>query len=114
MESTGLNIYDLRLLKYLYYNPVEFVQVEHSTNQIKRGVQQGHILSPTIFKLYSEDIFKESLNNRRKGVKIGRDIIYSIRCVDDKCILAENLEDIQTLITLVNQANRKGKQRFQN
>lgn len=45
---------------------------------------QAWIVAPIVFYLYSEDIFKVALTNRREGVKISGEIINTFRKADDK------------------------------
>ncbi|CAG9835839.1 unnamed protein product [Diabrotica balteata] len=101
--AAGLDHYDIRLLKYLYYNQVASIQIGDSPTEktsIKRGVRQGCVLSPTFFNLYSKEIFREALDDRQEGVRLGGEVIKNIRYADDTAILAENLQDLKTLLNL--------------
>lgn len=109
LEQKRVNSYELRLLKYLYYNQVATIKVDEVFTRkipIKRGVRQGCVLSPTLFNVYSEEIFRESLTDRSEGVRIGGETVNNIRYADDTALLAENLEDLQALLNSVNEASK--------
>lgn len=67
---------------------------------INRGVRQGCILSPLPFNIFSEEIFKESLNLLDKGIKVNG---VPVRYADDTTILAESIEDLQLMENRVNE-----------
>ena len=72
--------------------------------KIKKGVRQGCVLSPNLFNLYTEKIFREVED--MKGVNIGGVNINNVRYADDKFLLAEGPMFLQALLTAVNE---KGK-----
>ena len=67
--------------------------------KIEKGVRQGCVLSPNLFNLYTEKIFREV--GDMKGVNIN-----NLRYADDTVLLAEGLMFLQALLTAVNE---KGK-----
>lgn len=81
---------------------VRINNTETNDISIARGVRQGCILSPTLFNVYSQVIFEKALWERSEGVKIGGEVISTIRYADDTVILAESLEDLQILVNAVN------------
>jgi hypothetical protein len=72
---------------------------------IKRGVRQGCVLSPTLFNIYTEMIFREIDNC--KGVTIGGINITNLRYADDTVLLAESEEELQSIVNKVNAAGKK-------
>ena len=60
------------------------------TMDIKRGVRQGCVLSPTLFNINTEIIFREIDNC--KDVTIGGINITNLRYADDTVLLAESEE----------------------
>ena len=86
----------MRVIQALYYDQVAAVRIEdgHSEEfKIKRGVRQGCILSPKLFNLYTENVFREIDN--LDGVKIGGININNLRYADDTALLAESEEQLQ-------------------
>ena len=67
-------------------------------------VRQGCVLSPNLFNLYTEKIFREVED--MKGVNIGGVNINNVRYADDTVLLAEGPMFLQALLTAVSE---KGK-----
>ena len=66
---------------------------------IKRGVRQGCILSPKLFKLYAEMIFKRV--EHLKGINLGGENINNPRSADDTVLMAETQDDLQKIVDAV-------------
>ena len=69
--------------------------------KIKKGVRQGCVLSPNLFNLYTEKIFREVED--MKGVNIGGVNINNLRYADDTVLLAEGPMFLQALLIAVNE-----------
>ena len=63
------------------------------------------MLSPSLFNLYTEGIFRgiDSLS----GVKVGGTMINNLRYADDTALLGENKEDLNTLVLSVKTESEK-------
>jgi len=72
--------------------------------KIKKCVRQGCVLSPNLYNLYTEKIFREI--EGIPGVVIGGVNIYILRYADDTGLLAIESGKLQDLI---NTLNEKGK-----
>lgn len=62
----GLDSRDIRIIKNLYWDQKAAVKVENELTEpmkVRRGVHQGCILSPLLFNIYAEEIFKNILTN---------------------------------------------------
>uniref|UniRef100_A0A8D8PQH9 Craniofacial development protein 2 n=1 Tax=Cacopsylla melanoneura TaxID=428564 RepID=A0A8D8PQH9_9HEMI len=109
LQKTGIDAKDLRIIRYLYWNQVASVKLEdHNTGdiQIMRGVRQGCVLSPVIFNVYSEFIFREALQNTEAGILLNGKKINNIRYADDTVIFSDNLSSLQTLMDNVTKHSR--------
>ena len=61
--------------------------------QIGKGVHQGYIYSPCLFKLYAEYIMKNAgMDEAQAGIKIVRRNINNLRYADDSTLMAESEE----------------------
>lgn len=97
-QATGIDKEEIIIISQLYWHQRAEVKVEQSTSEaiiIKRGVRQGCILSPLLFNLYSETIFREALQGVQRGIKINGVIVNNLRYADDCVVLADNLADLQ-------------------
>ena len=70
--------------------------------QIGKGVRQGCILSPCLFNLYAEYIMRNAeLDKAQAGIKIAGRNINNLRYVDDTTLVAENEEELKSLLVKV-------------
>jgi len=76
--------------------------------QIGEGVRQGYILSPCLFNLYAEYIMRNTgLEEAQAGIKIARRNINNLRYADDTTLMAENKEELKSLLMKVKQESEK-------
>ncbi|GFO24253.1 retrovirus-related pol polyprotein from type-1 retrotransposable element r2 [Plakobranchus ocellatus] len=95
-------------IKTMYWEQTAAMTIENKTStfqDIKRGVRQGCVLSPDLFSLYSEIIMRNLENH--PGIKVGGQNINNLRYVDDTMLIAENKEDLQKLLNIVEEESRK-------
>lgn len=63
LKGTEMNDKDLRIIQNLYWNQVATIKIsagDETTNNSLLGVRKEFILSPPVFSLYSEKIFRSS------------------------------------------------------
>lgn len=104
LRRTGIDEGDLRIITRLYWNQTAGVRVDGAQSEevaIRRGVRQGCVLSPLLFNIYSEAVFREALEDTEHGIRINGTIINNIRFADDTVILASSMENLQNLMNLV-------------
>ena len=72
-----------------------------------KGVCQGCI-SPCLFNLYAEYIMRNArLEEAQAGIKIAGRNIYNLRYADDTTLMAENEEELKSLLVKVKEASEK-------
>ena len=85
------------LFRNLYAGQEETVRSGHGTTdwfQIGKGVHQGCILSPCLFKLYAEYIMRNAgLDKAQAGIKIAGRKINNLRYADDTTLMAERTKE---------------------
>ncbi|GFO02707.1 endonuclease-reverse transcriptase [Plakobranchus ocellatus] len=99
---------DLRIIKTKYWEQTAAMRIENKTStfqDIKRGVRQGCVLSPDLFSLYSEIIMRNLENH--PVIKVGGQNINNLRYADNTVLIAENKEDLQKLLNIVEEESRK-------
>ena len=90
---------DIKLIRNLYWTQKAFVRLENGLSDemmIKRGVRQGCVLSPALFNLYTEMIFRAI--DDIDGVKIDELNIDHLRDADDTVLIAETPEQLQEIV----------------
>ena len=108
LTRTGIDGKDIRIISQLYWNQKAAIRVEEDLSnpaEIKRGVRQGCVLSPYLFNIYTEYIFRES--NNMTGIQIHGQNINNIRYVDDTTLLANSKEDLQKIFNTVKEESAK-------
>ena len=81
------------------------VRIGHGTTywfQIRKGVYQGCILTPSLFNLYAEYIMRNAeLEKTQAGIKIVGRNINNLRYADDTTLMAESEEELKSLLISV-------------
>ena len=99
------------LLKNLYAGQEAIVRTGHGTTdwfQIGKGVRQGCILSSCLFNLYAVYITRNAgLEEAQAGIKVSRRNINNLRYADDTTLMAENEEELKSLLLKVKVESEK-------
>ena len=99
------------LLRNVYAGSETTVRTGHGTTdwfQIGKGVCPGCILSPCLFNLYAEYIMRNAgLEEAQTGIKIARRNINNFRYSDETTFMAENEEELKSLLMKVKEESEK-------
>ena len=105
LKEMGIPDHLTCLLRNLYAGQEATVRTRHGTTdclQIGKGVRQGCILSPCLFSLFAEYIMQNArLDESQAGIKIARRNINNLRYADDTTLVAENKEELKSLLMKV-------------
>src|SRR6218665_606561 len=110
MIEIGFPEYIINILTKLYSKQKARVKVAGTMStefRIRRGVRQGCVLSPTLFNIVAEMVIRETLEGYEGGVQIGGRLITNLRYADDIILIANTVEELQTLTRRLNEAGRK-------
>ena len=104
IQKIGIPDHLTCLLRNLYAGQEATVRTEHGTTdwfQIRKGVHQGCVLSPYLFKVYAGYIMRNTgLDEAQAGIKIARRNINNLRYADDTTLMAES-EELKSLLMKV-------------
>ena len=99
------------LLRNLYAHQEATVRTGHGTIdwfQIRKGVRQDYVLSPSLFNLYAEYIIRNAgLKEAQAGIKIAGRNITNLRYADDTTLMAESEEKLKNLLMKVKKKSEK-------
>ena len=99
------------LLRNLYAGQEATVRTGQGTTdwfQIRKGVCQGCILSPCFFNLHAGYIMRNTgLDEPQAGIKIAGRNITNLRYADDATLMAENEEELKSLLMKVKEESEK-------
>ena len=94
LQEMGISDHLTCLLRNLYAGQEATVRTGHGTTdwfQIGKGVCQGCIVLPCLFKLYAEYIMRNTgLDEAQAGMK-------NLRYADDTTLMAESKEELEPL-----------------
>ena len=98
-------------LRNLYEGQEATVRIGHGTAdwlQIRKGVCQCYILSPSLFNLYAEYMMRNAeLEEAQAGIKIAGRNIINLRYADDTTLVAESEEELKSLLMRVKEESEK-------
>ena len=98
MEKIGVDGRDIRVKANLYWHQKAAIRIQNQLSPftpIQRGVRQGCVLSPYLFNIYTEFIFREC--NELVGINIHGLNINNLRYADDTALKTENQETCREL-----------------
>ena len=111
LKEMGIPDHLTCLLRNLYAGQEATVRTGHGTTdwfQIGKGGRQGCTLSPCLFNLYAEYIVRNTgLDKAQAGIKIARRNINNLRYEDDTTLMAENEEELMSLLMKVKEESEK-------
>ena len=111
LQEMGIPDHLTCLLRNLYASQEATVRTENGTTdwvQIRKGACQGCILSPCLFNLYAEYNMRNArLEEAQAGIKFAGRNINSLRYADDSTLMAENKEELKSLLMRVKEKSEK-------
>ena len=111
LQEMGIPDHLTCLLRNLYADQEATVRTGHGTTdwiQRGKGVRQGCILSPCLFKLYAEYIMRNAgLEEAQAGIKIAGRNINNLRYADDTTLIAESEEELKSLMMKAKEESEK-------
>ncbi|GFS24696.1 endonuclease-reverse transcriptase [Elysia marginata] len=108
MRKTDIDPNDIALISHLYWTQKTKVRVGKDLSDevdIKKGVRQGCVLSPSLFNLYTEYIFREI--DDVLNLKVNGENLNNLRYADDTVLLAESENDLQNLVTIIEEKSEQ-------
>ena len=111
LKEMGISDHFICLLRNLYAGQEATVRTRHGKTdwfQIRKGVLQGCMLSPCLFNFYAEYIMRNAeLEVAQAGIKISGRNINNLKYVDDTTLMAENEEELKSLLMKVKEGSEK-------
>ena len=104
----------LRLLMYIYVKQTCYVKwntKRSSTFEVKNGVRQGAILSPTLFCAYL-DVLLKTLRNSGLGCQIGGEYLGALGYADDVILLSPSRESLQLMLKICEDFSHEHSMQF--
>lgn len=103
----------IRLLQKMFDENEAFVAVngiQSSRFKMKSGVLQGSLLSPLLYSVFIDDLAERL--NECDGPKIGNRKFTALMYADDIALMADNAEDLQTLLDVACEHSLASRYRF--
>ena len=107
MDRARIDSRYTNIIKNIYQNATFHVKIDEElqTNKIKiqRGVRQGDPISPKLFTLALEDVFKE-LAWEKKGIRIDGSYLNNLRFADDIVLISSDVSELGEMLEQLNNA----------
>ena len=108
LQTTDIDENDIAIIANLYWKQQTKIKIGNQMSdplKIQRGVRQGCVLSPAMFNLYTDIIFRNIEN--LPGLCVGGIKINNLRYADDTVLLAESEEKLQDIVNTVKTESEK-------
>ena len=81
--------------------------------KIEKGVQQGCLMSPCLFNLYTEHIMRNAgLDELQAGLELGGRNSNNLRYADDTALMAESKEELKSFLMRVKEGPERASLRL--
>ena len=111
LQEMGISDNVTCLLRNVYAGQEATARTGHRTTdwlQIGKGVHQGCILSPCLFKLYADYIMRNTgLEEAQAAIKIAGRNINNLRYADDTTLMAESEGELKSLLMKMKEQSEK-------
>ena len=107
LKEIGVDDKGLEIIIKMYWEQTAVVRTKNGVSsgfKIRKGVRQGCVLSPNLYNLYTEKIFRDI--EGMPGVVIGGVNMNNLRYADDTGLLATDSIKLQDLINTVNERGK--------
>ena len=97
------------IIDSLYSEGTEVVRwngIDSRHYQVQKGVKQGGILSPHLYKVYINDLL-QSLQHHRIGTSIGTTFLGVPTCADDVLLISSDPYELQTMLDVAYDYSRE-------
>ena len=107
LEEQGVESVYINVLRHIYDHATSFIRLHKDSEpfQLERGVRQGDTSSPKLFTACLERAFRQ-LNWQEKGIRIDGEYLSHLRFADDIIIVAPTKEELQEMLTELNEASK--------
>jgi len=111
LKEMGVPNHFTYLLRNPYLGQEATVRTGHGTTdwfKIGKQVQEGCIWSPCLFNLHAESIMRYArLDESQARIRIARTNINNLRYADDTILIAENGQELKSLLMKVQEESEK-------
>ena len=110
LQERGIPDHLTCLLRNLYAAQEATVRTLYGTTdwfKIEKGVQQGCLLSPCLFNLYTECMRNAELDELQASIRIGGRSTNNLRYADDTTLMVESEEELKSLLMTVKEENER-------
>ena len=102
LNYTEMDKKDLRIIQNLYWEQKAVVRLQNGSSEafnIERGVRQGCLLSPKLFNLHTEPIFR--VLEELPGLSVGGENINNFGYADNTALVADSEGKLQKIVNKV-------------
>ena len=109
LHKVGIYEGYVQLLEDIYTNATAKIYTENDVSKaipIERGVRQGDTISPKMFTVAMEEIFKK-LNLQERGLNIDGEKLTDLRFADDVALITSSVKDMEIQLNDLNRESKK-------